>query len=166
MVPTTPGGALAREMQTTLTSCPAPGRCKTNVIEGGGVTVKQNIVKSNPFPRLSCKRPDCVLDQMSDRGCRGKCFHEGVGYVSTCTRCRHKEQEEEGKTPEQTTNHSYIGETARTLYTRTKQHLGSYRSHLPGRKPVESWMWEHALSHHGGLLGPNEGENDYHFRIQ
>ena len=41
-----------------------------------------------------------------------------------------------------------------------------YRSHLPGRKSVESWMWEHTLSHHGGLLGPNVGENDYQFRIQ
>ena len=27
-------------------------------------------------------------------------------------------------------------------------------------------MWEHATSHHGGVMGPNEGEKDYQFRVQ
>ena len=87
-VPTTPGGLLAKVIQTTLASCPPPGRCKTKVLEGEGVTVQRNIVRSNHFPRKSCGRRDCVLDKMSDQGCKEQCFQEGVGYISTCSRCR------------------------------------------------------------------------------
>ena len=27
-------------------------------------------------------------------------------------------------------------------------------------------MWNHTLSHHGGLVGPDQGSGDYIFRIQ
>ena len=165
-VPTTPGGTLAKNMQTILASCPAPGRCRTKVLEGGGVTVKQNVVKSNPFPRPSCGRPDCILDRTREGGCGGNCFREGVGYSATCTRCRQAQQQDENEPPREITNYAYTGETARSLYTRAKQHLNSYRSHLPGRKPIESWMWEHTASHHEGLMGPDNGAGDYQFRVQ
>ena len=99
-VPTTPGGLLAKEMQTTLDSCTPHGRCRTKVLEGGGVTVKQCIVKSNPFPRQSCGREDCVLSLLSDGGCREMCYKEGIGYTSTCTRCRVTDEQEEGRAPD------------------------------------------------------------------
>ena len=165
-VPTTSGGLLAKQMQTTLESCPAPGRCRTKVLEGGGVTVKQNIVRSNPFPRQSCGRPDCILDQTSDKGCRERCFKEGVGYSSRCTRCRAAGQHVDGRPPDRPVNYTYSGETARTIYTRSKQHLANYKSHRAGRKAVESWMWEHTVSHHGGVVGPDQGQGDYEFRIE
>ena len=60
-VPTTPGGQLAEQMVSALASCPGPGRCRTKVLEGGGTSVKRNLVSSNPFPRQSCCRPDCLL---------------------------------------------------------------------------------------------------------
>ena len=125
----------------------------------------RNIVKSNPFPRQSCGRPTCLLDKLSDRGCMENCFKEGVGYASTCCRCR-QNQQDEGKSLQEAVNYCYTGETARSLYTRAKQHLDSYRSHLPGRKPIESWMWDHTVSHHGGVVGPDQGAGDYSFRIQ
>ena len=59
------------------------------------------------------------------------CSKEGIGYSSTCTRCRVTDEQEEGRPPD---NYTYIGETARTLYTRANQHLTTYRSHLPSRK--------------------------------
>ena len=105
------------------------------------------------------------MDKMSDQGRKEQCFQDGVGYISTCSRCR-QNQQEEGKPPEEAVNFSYLGETARPVYTRAKQHLSGYRSHLAGRKPVESWMWDHTVSHHGGVVGPNQGEGDYIFRVQ
>ena len=50
-VPTTPGDLLLKQIQTSLASCPAPGKCKTKVLEGEGVTVQRQIVKSNPLPK-------------------------------------------------------------------------------------------------------------------
>ena len=67
---------------------------------------------------------------------------------------------------EDATNYSYTGETARPLYTRAKQHLDAYRSHMNGRTPTESWMWDHTVSHHGGVVGPDQGQGDYNFRLQ
>ena len=97
MVPTTPGGQLAVQMKSALASCPAPGRCRTKVLEGGGTSVKKHLVVSNPFPRQSCGRPDCLLDRHTDGGCRERCYREGVWYCATCSRCR-ATQIEEGKT--------------------------------------------------------------------
>ena len=164
-VPTTPGGLLARCMQSTLDACPPPTGCRTKVLEGEGITVQRNIVRSNPFPRTSCGRTGCLLDKLCEGGCKERCFQEGVGYASTCTRCYDK-QLDEGKPVEECQNYSYYGETSRTLYTRAKQHLEGYKSHQPARKPIESWMWDHTVSHHGGIMGENQGERDYQFRLQ
>ena len=164
-VPTTPGGLLARQMTETLAMCPAPGKCKTRVQEGVGRSVERNLVSSNPFPRQSCGRLDCPINICLPGGCAEECYKEGVGYQSTCTRCR-TSQLEQGTPEKEVENHSYLGETARTLYTRAKQHLAAYRSHLPGRKPSESWMWSHTLLKHDGVFGPQYGATDYQFRVQ
>ena len=63
-------------------------------------------------------------------------------------------------------DHSYTGETARSIYTRSKQHLSDYRSHFGGRKAVNSWMWDHTAEQHGGVVGPDQGAGDYTFRSQ
>ena len=75
-------------------------------------------------------------------------------------------QQGEDKPAEDTVNFTYTGETARPIFTRAKQHLDAYKSHQPGRKPVESWMWEHTVSHHAGVVGPDQGAGDYIFRLQ
>ena len=93
-VPVTPRGLLAQQIQTTIASCPPPGKCKTRVREGEGVTVKRNIMRSNPFPKQSCGREDCLLDRLSDKGCQGACYKEDVGYAGTCMRCRNYQQED------------------------------------------------------------------------
>ena len=163
-----PQPAIFEAAVTSFSTCSLnvrPGRCRTKVLQGGGVSVHSHLVRTNPFPRRSCGRPDCLLDQYSDRGCKEKCYKESVGYCGTCSRCKCT-QIEEGKEKEEIVDHTYTGETARSIYTRSKQHLADYRSHLPGRKPVESWMWCHTLSHHGGEVGPEQGAGDYHFRIQ
>ena len=122
-------------------------------------------MRSNPFPKQSCGREDCLLDRLSDKGCQGACYKEGVGYAGTCIRCRNSQQED-GRPLKDAVNYSYTGETARTLYTRAKQHLANYRSHLTGRRPTESWMWEHTVSHHNSEMGPDHGAADYAFRLQ
>ena len=69
----------------------------------------------------------------------------GVVYKATCTRCQ-----EEGSE-----NHVYIGETARTVYIRRKEHQRVYKRAakeriVPDREePGGSWMWEHVYYKHG-----------------
>ena len=72
----------------------------------------------------------------------------------------------QGKAKEDLIDYTYTGETARTIFTRSKQHLGDYRSNMGGRKSVSSWMWDHTLAHHEGVVGPDQGAGDYEFRSQ
>ena len=164
-VPATPGGVLADQIRNTLAGCPAPGRCRTKVLQGGGVSVKRTLVRTNPFPRVSCGREDCLMDKYGQSGCKEACYRESVGYCATCTRCT-EHQLTQGKTREDLVDHSYTGETARSIYTRSKQHLSDYRSHFGGRKAVNSWMWDHTAEQHGGVVGPDQGAGDYTFRSQ
>ena len=105
------------------------------------------------------------MDKYGGDGCQERCYMEGVGYCATCTKCR-ATQLEEGKAEDDLTDYSYTGETARSVYTRSKQHLSDYQSHIQGRKAVDSWMWEHTLLHHGGVVGPDRGAGDFTFRLQ
>ena len=66
----------------------------------------------------------------------------------------------------------YIGETSRTLYTRTQQHLQDYqKACVEGQRSssihreedsTSSWMWDHSHGIHGG---PMDLENDYEFQV-
>ena len=61
----------------------------------------------------------------------------------------------------------YYGETSRSLMTRAAVHFLDYQSHQPGsrRKPVTSWMWDHAVSNHAGVISPDLAD-DYQFTVQ
>ena len=76
----------------------------------------------------------------------------GSIYKASCTRCQ-----------ETDTEHIYIGETARTLYIRKKEHQRAYRKAAKDRvvpkedEPGGSWMWDHAYYKHGA---PNFNDID------
>ena len=99
-IPTSPGGLLAKQLRSVLASCPAPGACRKKNQEGGGVAVQRQVVKSNPFPRKSCGRSDCLLD-LSAKGCREKRFLEGIRYCGTCARCRTQQEHSQRTLPTQ-----------------------------------------------------------------
>ena len=83
----------------------------------------------------------CYRREVSAHGLA--CVNESVGYEGVCSRCDIK--------------HTYIGETSKTTYTRTSEHLANYRAaaaaNLPalpenrggesegGQQDVKSWMW-------------------------
>ena len=95
-----------------------------------------------------------------------KCLKNNVGYEAKCGRCP--------------TRFSYLGETSRTAFTRTKEHMSDYRAaaaaKLPplpttdmeaqGRKKnVKSFMWEHCRGYHDVVLGQPGGLGDYKFSV-
>ena len=163
-VPTTPGGLLATMVKKGLERCIPPGRTCTRVLEGGGRSVRSELAKPNPFPRPTCDRTDCPLAGSED-GCRERCYHEHVGYVGECTRCR-VVQHGQGVAEADIVAREYDGETGRTLFTRSNQHYQDYSSHVVGnrRQGVSSWMWDHTVEAHGGQVSENH-RDDYKFRI-
>ena len=166
-VPPTPGKELARRVETNLGQSRQPEGTRIKVVEGNGVSICRGMVKTNQFPRGVCYRRDCVICFHKD-GEEGItfCDRSNVGYEGDCTRCSE-------------TKYRYVGETSRTGYTRSKEHLGDYRAASLAKLPplptpicgtaprkkqdVKSWMWEHTRDVHGGQVGTIE--SDYKFRV-
>ena len=74
---------LALAIEEALASCPAPTGSKTKVQERPGRSVREALVKGNPFPRPSCGRKACPWVGRQEE-CKGRCYREGVGYLASC----------------------------------------------------------------------------------
>ena len=158
------------------------------VLEDGGRSLHQDLVKSNFNPMETCERANCLTCWAAPSN--GKCYKSNVGYRVSCARepCTLTGAEpqqghgqldqlddgtdDEGDALQQHQYHDlcpppgaqYEGETARTAFTRGQQHLKLYRG---SRKEKEkSFMWHHTQQVHGGVLGDQgEGLRDYKMEV-
>ena len=100
---------------------------------------------------------------MTGQNCNEQCWKEGIVYSASFNRC-YEQQLAQNIDP---INSMYIGESSRTLFTRSNQHIGDYKKasqrpdHDTDNDAVSSWMWDHAQVH-GGIL---EAETDYNFGV-
>ncbi len=88
---------------------------KVKIVEECGTSLKEALMKSNPWAKADCLRPDCPLcgaRREGDESVKGSCKTRSVTYSSTCTLC-----EEMGKTTQ------YIGESGTSIYERAKEHI-------------------------------------------
>ena len=65
-------------------------------------------------------------------------------------------------------------------HTRLRQHLAAYKTASAAQLPAQpqhvdplsrpraakSWMWEHTRDKHQGIVGPNEGRDDYKVKVE
>ena len=128
-VPFTSRSELKKRTQKSIETLKAPQGTKTMVIEGGGVKLKNALVKPDPFAKDQCDRVDCNL-----RNCKERCYQAHVNYNILCKNCEVNEEE---------IKHVYMGESSRGCYIRGKQHRDAFRSE-------QGFMWDHCLSEHGG----------------
>ena len=100
------------------------------ILERGGQTVQRKIQNSNPTATSGCQGGDCL----ACKGGSGQlCRKSNVQYQMCCNLCSEDNQ------------CVYVGETARNLYTRSKEHLQNYR-----RRNGESFMKKHQMDRHYG----------------
>ena len=132
IVPSTPNSELLLMLRKVAESEALPG-LKFKIVEKGGRTVKRKVQIANPTASGSCQAGDCV-------GCRGgrstgrSCRKSNVLYEFTCQMCPEDRQA------------VYLGETARNLYTRGREHTGNYQK----KKDGESFMAKHQEDRHFG----------------
>ena len=103
--------------------------------------MKRVIQRSNPLETPGCESEDCLPCQ-DGRGEGGSCRGSGVNYEMECQLCP---EEERGV---------YIGESARNLYSRSREHLARFRA---GTRT--SFILKHQTISH-----PRE-EEDYKARV-
>ena len=112
-IPPTPNGALAKRLQQIADSETEAG-AKFKIVETGGVTMKQQLQKSNPTASPACDKDDCAACKFG-RGKGGNCHRNNIEYEFECQLCHPGRRA------------VYLGETARNLYTRAKEHEEKYR---------------------------------------
>ena len=124
-VPATPGSELKSRYEKEIDEA----GIKIKVTKQSGIPLKRYLQRSNPF-KLSKKyeRDDCLV---CTSGGKGTCYATGVTYEIVCKEC----------------NCKYVGETARSAYSRGLEHLKASKT---GQE--QSVMWKQAREKHGGKL--------------
>ena len=132
IIPSTPNSELLNILKEVAKSEAEPG-LKFRVVERGGVPVKRQVQNANPTGQMGCQSIDCPACHWG-RGQGGNCRRSNVSYEFCCNLCPENDK------------HVYIGETARNLYSRGKEHVANLGS---GNK--ESFMKKHQIEKHNGV---------------
>ena len=101
-------------------------------MEGGGIKIKDILVKKNPFPNLACEKKKCLLCENVSNSIQIPCNSNNVGYRLICETCRDRGLDK-----------IYEGETARSARIRGAEHASNFRS---GR--ADSALYKHKQNDH------------------
>ena len=95
--------------------------------------IKWNLQNTNQSSTGGCQSGDCQACK-EGRGKGGPCRKSSVLYEFTCQQCPADSQA------------VYIGETARNLYTRGREHTSNYQ-----KRQKESFIQKHQVDTHNGM---------------
>ena len=133
-VPVTKGGKLAKELKKREQEINKNSHERIKIVEGGGIQMKNILVKKNPFPDEICEKKKCVLCNTDSNKFRIPCSTNNVGYRLICETC-----EDKGLLK------VYEGETARSARTRGAEHLSQFKN-----ERGDSALHKHRVSDHEG----------------
>lgn len=150
-VPASVDSTLMTAVKAAIDQTQAPKGFKTLILEDGGVSVRQDTIRSNISPDMPCNRVGCITCLTTP----GRCWRTNSCYQMDCQRipCSHTD----------TNSVSYTGETSHNTYSRGLQHLTLYRGNP--KEKEKSWMWRHTVEAHGGVMGPDRGIGDYSMEV-
>ena len=127
IVPSTPGGELARRLREVAEREAIPG-LRFKIAERGGKTVGGQLQRPNPTESPGCQKEDCQVCRQPGGG-GGRCRKTNVTYKYRCKEC--------GAT--------YVGETSRNLYTRAGEHQHKFE-----KNKINSFLHTHQEEDHQG----------------
>ena len=130
-VPVTKGGKLVKEIKQREEELNRYSKERIKIIEGGGVKLKNLLVKKDPFPTMDCELKKCILCSDGKR-VSIPCKSNNVGYKLVCETCH-----------DRGVLKVYEGETARSARIRGVEHLNSYKK---GRN--DSALYKHKVNDH------------------
>ena len=128
-VPATPGSVLMKKYRNEVEK----SGLKIRIVEKAGMSLKQQLQRSDPFKPLRCGREDCFV---CTSGGKGSCKAMEVNYLISCEDCEEMESER-----------NYKGETSRTSYVRGGEHLDDFE-----KKRDKSVLWKHCRDKHNGQV--------------
>ena len=135
-VDATPDGELMKTFETVIREVKLPVR----IVERSGNSMKEMVVRSNPFKRPRCTCQICNLSEKGEVNCKSR----ELVYELTC----------DGLKDGEVCGQKYIGETSRSLAERIGEHIGDLRE-----RKEKSVIWRHFRDEH------NEEEHQYGLKV-
>ena len=154
-VPHTQDSALQRRLQKADDQVTkALGMLRTRYMEGSGTSLKDLLVRKNPWFKLGggCGRQGCHIC-LSQQGKGTSCRKEGACYQIVCSICEKKYEEVKGEGGVRKT--WYVGETSRSPHERLKEHMWLFRNRKEGdpeKNEASSALWRHSRDNHDGRM--------------
>ena len=137
-VEATPDEMLRKKCQKILQNCDLP----IKVVEKAGTSLKQKLVRSDPYKKNHCSRASCKECPKIENG---TCQSREVVYLGIC---------EEAEAVRDPCPGKYCGETGRTEGERIPEHIRLYNNN-----DAESVFYQHMVDCHNGE------KKDIYFRI-
>ena len=110
---------------------------KVRVVENAGTQLKRVFPSTNPWGTRDCSRPDCVMCNQGDEAIQD-CRRRNVLYENKCTLCQVGEGENKDNG-----RGVYIGESARSLYERSKEHEADKEARNEDSHQIKHWVVDH-----------------------
>ena len=133
----TPGGEYARRMREAEEVLARITGWRVKIVERSGTTMKQLLVKADPWDGGTCGREECMPCKSGEDN--SKCFKRNILYETSCVTCAG------GGKPSR-----YVGESSRSGFERAAEHFSDYKN-----EKSDSHMLKHAMEEHPGEIRPS-----------
>jgi hypothetical protein len=146
-VDSTKGGVLAKRLRAEEDRLAALTGFRVKIVESGGSQLRQVLPNTNPWAGLKCGRSKCWTCGQNDETVIN-CFKRNVLYESHCTWCNPPEEDKEksgkvggkgGEDKKLEDRAVYVGETSRSLFERTGEHLADALKRKPDSHIRKHW---------------------------
>ena len=145
----TPMGELGRRLRELMSRLAPILGFSVKIVERTGSSLKSHFPQSNLWDGAPCGRPKCVTCTQGAE-MLPPCTRKSLVYENVCSTCNPEAgavKELENVDP--TIPSIYVGETARTVQERAREHWAAAKG--KSKKEVDgSHMWKHMEQYHGG----------------
>ena len=144
-VDNTSKGLLAKRLQDEERKLGRMTGYQVRIAESAGIALSRLLPSTNPWGCTDCEREDCVPCSQGEEK-RINCKVRNILYENKCTVCN---EEETGEHKQKTTAFQlagkgiYVGESARSLYERSKEHDRDKEGRMMESHQIKHWQLEH-----------------------
>ena len=139
-------GRLVKRMQRVEEEVSDKVNYRVRMTEAAGTPLSLLLTSNNPWGASDCRREDCTTCAQGDEKVID-CKRRNVLYESYCTLCN-PEDIKRGRKDEITFLKEgkgiYVGESSRSMYERTREHVADRISRKEESHQVKHWLLDHS----------------------
>ena len=151
----TKDGKLAKDIREVVSRLVHIIGFNVKVVERTGTSLRNNMPNTNPWSGSHCTRDECITcNQEAEE--KPPCTKRNLVYENICVKCNPDAVKKgELKVINSEVPSVYVGETARSVQERAREHWESWKN-----KDSDSHILKHWVLHHG-----SEGEPEFVMKV-